>query len=56
MGAVLFAFELTAPLAFVLIWFYNGQRGTCSKTMQKVFYWFYPVHIALLAGITNLLL
>ena len=55
-GAVLFAFELTAPLAFVLIWFYNGQRGTCSKTMQKVFYWFYPVHIALLAGITNLLL
>ena len=55
-GAVLFAFELTAPLAFVLIWFYNGQRGTCSKTLQKVFYWFYPVHIALLAGITNLLL
>ena len=55
-GAVLFAFELTAPLAFVLIWFYNGQRGACSKTMQKVFYWFYPVHIALLAGITNLLL
>ena len=55
-GAVLFAFELTAPLAFVLIWFYNGQRGRCSRTMQKVFYWFYPVHIALLAGITNLVL
>lgn len=55
-GAVLFAFELTAPLAFVFIWFYNGQRGKCSKTMQKCFYWFYPVHIALLAGITNLLL
>ena len=55
-GAVLFAFELTAPLAFVLIWFYNGQRGHCSKAMQKVFYWFYPVHIALLACVTNLLL
>ena len=55
-GGVLFAYELTAPLAFVLIWFYNGQRGPCSKTMQKVFYWFYPVHIALLACITNLLL
>ena len=55
-GAVLFAYELTAPLAFVLIWFYNGQRGHCSKAMQKAFYWFYPVHIALLAGITNLLL
>ena len=55
-GAVLFAFEYTAPLAFVFIWFYNGQRGACSKTLQKVFYWFYPVHLALLAAITNLLL
>ena len=55
-GAVLFAFEVTAPLAFVFIWFYNGQRGHCSRAMQKVFYWFYPVHIALLALITNLVL
>ena len=55
-GAVLFAYELTAPLAFVLIWFYNGQRGKCSRVEQKCFYWFYPVHITLLAGITNLLL
>ena len=55
-GAVLFAFELTAPLAFVSLWFYNGQRGRCSRTLQKVFYWFYPVHLALLAAITNLLL
>jgi len=55
-GAVLFAWELTAPLAFVFIWFYNGQRGRCSKTMQKVFYWFYPVHLSLLAAVTNLVL
>ena len=55
-GALLFAFEFTAPLAFVFIWFYNGQRGACSKTMQKVFYWFYPVHISLLALITNVVL
>ena len=55
-GAVLFAYEITAPLAFVFIWLYNGQRGACSKTMQKVFYWFYPVHLTLLAAITNLLL
>ena len=55
-GAVLFAFECTAPLAFVLIWFYNGQRGACSSTLQKVFYWFYPMHLALLAAVTNLLL
>lgn len=55
-GAVLFAFELTAPIAFIFIWFYNGQRGHCSRNQQKVFYWFYPVHIALLACVTNLIL
>ena len=55
-GAVMFAFEFTAPLAFVLIWFYNGQRGRCSRAMQTAFYWFYPAHIAILACITNLLL
>ena len=55
-GAVLFLFELTAPLAFVLVWFYNGKRGHCGKALQKGFYWFYPVHLLVLAGITNLLL
>ena len=55
-GAVLFLFELIAPLAFVLVWFYNGQRGACSPLQKKAFYWFYPVHLALLACITNLLL
>ena len=45
-----------APLAFVLVWFYNGQRGACSPLQKKAFYWFYPVHLALLACITNLLL
>lgn len=55
-GAVLFLFELTAPLAFALVWFYNGKRGHCGKALQKGFYWFYPVHLLVLAGITNLLL
>jgi len=55
-GAVLFAWELTAPLAFVLVWLYNGQRGRCTPAMQKVFYWFYPVHLSVLAVVTNLLL
>ena len=55
-GAVLFAWERTAPLAFVLVWFYNGQRGRCTPAMQKVFYWFYPVHLSVLAVVTNLLL
>ena len=55
-GAVLFLFELTAPLAFVLVWFYNGQRGACSPLLKKAFYWFYPVHLLMLAMITNLML
>ena len=55
-AALLFLFELTAPLAFVLVWFYNGQRGACSPLQKKAFYWFYPVHLLVLAGITNLLL
>ena len=55
-GALLFLFELTAPLAFVLVWFYNGQRGACSPLQKKAFYWFYPVNLLVLAGITNLLL
>ena len=55
-GALLFLFELTAPLAFVLVWFYNGQRGRCTPAMQKVFYWFYPVHLSVLAVVTNLIL
>lgn len=55
-GAVLFAFEITAPLAFVFLWFYNGQRGACSKAQKWGFYLFYPVHLALLAAVTNLLL
>ena len=55
-GALLFLFELTAPLAFVLVWFYNGKRGTCSPLQKKAFYWFYPVHLLVLAGITNLML
>lgn len=36
-GAVLFAWELTAPLAFVLVWFYNGQRGRCTLPCRRCF-------------------
>ena len=55
-GRTAVMFELTAPLAFVLVWFYNGQRGRCTPAMQKVFYWFYPVHLSVLAVVTNLIL
>lgn len=46
LGAVCCAWETTAPLAFVLIWFYNGKRGRQPKWF---FYWFYPVHLLLYA-------
>ena len=55
-GAVLLLFEITAPLAFVLVWFYNGQRGRCPQWAKWAFYGFYPVHLTLLALVTNLLL
>ena len=55
-GAVFTLFEPVAPLAFGLVWFYSGERGSCSRAEQWTFYWFYPVHLFLLAVLTNLLL
>lgn len=56
LGAVLMLFEITAPLAFVLLWFYNGERGRCPQWAKWAFYGFYPAHLTLLALVTNLLL
>ncbi len=55
-GAVMMLFELTAPIAFLLVWHYNGQRGNCPKWAQRAFYLFYPVHLTVLGVITNLVL
>ena len=55
-GAVAVCYELPAPLAFLPVYFYNGQRGRCSRAEQWAFYLFYPAHLALLAAVTNLLL
>ena len=55
-GAGMMLFEITAPLAFVLLWFYNGERGRCPQWAKWAFYGFYPVHLTLLALVTNLLL
>ncbi|MGN0506998.1 MAG: TraX family protein [Lachnospiraceae bacterium] len=52
-GAVATVWELTAPLAFLLIYYYNGERGKLRS--KYFFYLFYPVHLFLLALIRNLL-
>ena len=52
-GALLTSFEITAPVAFLPVLFYNGSRGRCSKRLKLAFYFFYPIHLTLLAVITN---
>lgn len=56
LGGVVTCWEITAPLAFVAIWKYSGQRGRCSKLQSQLFYWFYPAHLLVLGVLTNLIL
>lgn len=41
-GIVAFAYEITAPLAFIPIQLYNGKRG---KQCKYLFYAIYPIHL-----------
>ncbi len=51
-GCIAFLWELTAPIAFLFIGFYNGQRGL---KLKYVFYGFYPLHLLLLYLISQAL-
>lgn len=52
-GAAAFSWETTAPLAFIPVWFYNGERG---RQMKYVYYWFYPVHLVILGIIKHMVM
>jgi hypothetical protein len=51
-GIAAFSYEITAPLAFIPIQLYNGQRG---KQNKYLFYAIYPVHL-LIFGIVHMYL
>jgi len=53
LGCLALLWEVTAPLAFIPIRMYNGERG--DKKWQWFFYVCYPAHLLVAAGIHGVL-
>lgn len=53
-GIVNVPIQMFALLAMIPIYFYSGRKRTNSIWMQRVFYLFYPVHLAVLLLIVGL--
>ncbi len=43
-----FPFQGFGVLAMIPICLYNGKKGADSKLLKHAFYWFYPVHMAVI--------
>lgn len=52
-GAIATAYEITAPIAFLLIYRYNGVRK--QKHLKYFFYVFYPLHLLFLYWVRTLI-
>lgn len=52
-GAIAMSFEITAPIAFLLMYQYNGVRR--QKHWKYFFYAFYPLHLLFLYWIRTLI-
>ena len=46
-GGVLFSYEITSIFAFLMMYYYTGEKGE-TRIPKIVFYGFYPVHLILL--------
>ncbi len=45
---ILFPMQGFGVFAMIPIGFYNGKKGADSKLLKHAFYWFYPVHMAVI--------
>ena len=48
-GEFMLPIQGLAVLALLPIWLYNGEKGKHYRIIKPLCYWFYPVHILILA-------